>query len=453
MKISGKQTFQLNGPFYTGFFIDSSTLIEEGYSKAQRRILTALEKNKAQGWAIEGLRGRDDLLFGAEFAKKSVYAGTLMTAPSLIIHKLPILDKEIDFQGYQFVIKSVISYYHDYGVGIYNLDVELTLTEEIQLSEYRTIVEQFSATLTSILNPYIAEDTSTFKHILESLSIPIEDYEAVCELLEARGSNFIPLQQCLWFHRIFTFTVETEITDELINEFLVLLSSSQPEGPKNCSLSPNAAVFPGYGNSLLIVNQKLDKQINLDRLIAVAQFYYATTSLLDTILFMRFADFFAKKDADLRIQEIEKDVHEVKRLGDQLELFLLLLKDSRLNFSPDSTQMWSVLEAEWYYTPLLAALQEKTELLQNKSKELLDDLNQKRQATLNKLVKVFTVLAVLGPLLEVYVFLSDNEVVVTDSIDFFLLNLGLILLVSIPISTALLAGGYYLAKKYLMKYF
>jgi hypothetical protein len=408
MKISGKQTFQLNGPFYTGFLIATSTMIEEGYSKAQRRILAALEKNKAQGWAIEGLRDRDDLLFGVEFVQKSVYAGTLMTAPSLIIHQLPILDREIDFQGYQFVIKSVLSYYHDYGVGVYNLDVELALNEEIQLSEYRTLVEQFSANMTSIINPYIAKDTVTLQNTLEDLGIPIEGYADICEILEARGSNFIPLQKCL---------------------------------------------FPGYGNTLLIANHKLDKRINLDRLIAVAQFYYATTSLLDTILFMRFADFFAKKDTDLRIREIEQDVYEVKRLGDQLELFLLLLKDSRLNFSPDSTQMWSVLEAEWYYTPLLSALREKTELLQNKSKELLDELNQKRQATLNKLVKVFTVLAVLGPLLEVYVFLSENEVVVTDSVDFFLMNLGLILLVSIPISTGLLAGGYYLTKKYLMKYF
>jgi hypothetical protein len=451
MKLSAKQSIKLNGPFYTGFFIDSATVIEKGYSNVQEIILEALNNQDAKGWTIEGSRIRSDLLYAVEFAQKTIYAGTPMIGQSFLTHKLLIENHEINFQGHRFVIKSIVSFYHDYGVGVYNLDIDIYLAEEIEISEYRSLVEQFSGTLNTILNPHIESDTLVLKEVLEANGIPVESYEEIAKELKEKRDDFIPIRKSLWFHRIFDFKVP-EISRDVVQKFLVLLSSSQPSGPQNCSLSHHAAVYPGYGNSLLVYATKLDKPINLDRLIALAQFYYAATSLLDTILFNRFADFHVKKMTEPKIKEIEEDVRVVQQLSERLELFLLILKDSILNFSPDSTQMWKTLEAEWYYTPLLTALRDKAELLQHKNEELLDELTQKRQATLNRFVKIFTVFAIIGPIFEAWTFLESHEAETYQWLDFILANLAILLLIGIPIGVLLVVASYLIGKRTILRY-
>ena len=65
------------------------------------------------------------------------------------------------------------------------------------------------------------------------------------------------------------------------------------------------------------------------------------------------------------------------------------------------------------YMPILEALRDKNDLLNIKLKELVDELSQKRSATLNRFVKIFTVFAVFGPALEIYTFLQDRDIITT----------------------------------------
>ena len=90
--------------------------------------------------------------------------------------------------------------------------------------------------------------------------------------------------------------------------------------------------------------------------------------------------------------------------------------------------MWRNLDNEWYYTPLLESLKEKSILLDEKVSEKLEILTQKRAETMNRLLKIFTVFAILGPILELYSILNELNIM-----DVIINNIGLISIIGVSI--------------------
>ena len=160
-------------------------------------------------------------------------------------------------------------------------------------------------------------------------------------------------------------------------------------------------------------------------------------------MFSKLAEYSIKRTVPPKIKQLEVEIEDIKTLSDELELFLLILKDTIINFSPSSILMWRNLEKEWYYMPMLEGLQQKNDLLNPKYSELLDELNQKRSQTLNRFVKIFTVFAVLGPLIEIYSFARDENLI-TLILD----NLGIVLMFALPILGVILGVAVYIGKKY-----
>jgi hypothetical protein len=456
LKISGSFKVNFNGPFYTGFFIDTATLIDLGYSKVQNEVLESLlEEKDSEGWDIEGNKEDQDLLW--DVAYTSIYGGTPMVPPSFLTKKV-VYDEHIEFEGHKFVVRKALFHYHDYGVCVYRISVNVEINGELEAAEYRQLVERFNPQLTEIINPTIKKDTLLLKkklsvepYVTENV---LQSYEEISKDLKNRASDFIPIRSALWYHRIFhvEHSETTELSPEIEREYHDLVFSSQRAGPQNCSLSPYAISMPSFGYSVMIKSKgKEVPDINIDRVVEVAQYYYAATSLLDTILFYKFADFSRKKSSEKlsKIKELEIELNEIKQLSDQLDLFLLGLKDTMVNFSPSSTLMWRNLEREWYYIPMVEGLKEKSELLNTKYAELLDELTDQRSQTLNKFVKIFTIFAIIGPLFEVYSFLHDNPEVVdfVSSISPLLIGLAII-----PAIALLGIMGYFLFKE-LSKYY
>ncbi len=405
---TGKQRVHFDGPFYTGYFIETGSLIDKGYSVVQKQVLSALTADTKLQWAIEG-SSDSELLWDVSY--QNIYGGTPMVPASFLTHRPEkIINSQSVCGGVTFTIIDAIFYIHDYGTGVYRIMVEVDLQRDYDTIDYRKLVEEYSNTLSKVIDPCISECLAVLDKILDQENVPLTFYNEISEKLKKKGNNFIPLRQSLWFHRIFHFFTDKKVSIEEAKPYMDLLFSSQQIGAQNCSLTPYAVVYPAFGYSLSIANEEMTKDIDLDRVIDIAEYYYAATSLLDTILFTKFAEYSVKK-SDPKIQELEGDLLEVKELAEQLELFLLILKDSIVNFSPSSTLIWRMLEKEWYYIPILEALREKNDLLNIKLNELVDDLSQKRSATLNRFVKIFTVFAVFGPLIEIYSFLQDRDII------------------------------------------
>ncbi|TFF63731.1 MAG: hypothetical protein EU521_00520 [Promethearchaeota archaeon] len=444
MKISGEQKVIFNGPFYTGFLIDTSFLMNQGYSLVQERIFQKLQQNNSDGWFVEG-GSQNDLLWDTEYT--SLYGGTPLIPSSFMGKKNTLEDEIIEFEGFKFQVIKILFFYHDYGVGVYRINVKVDLHQEIEMSEYRKLVERFNPLLSDIINPYIKEDTIALKTTLEENNIAFNSFEHISKKLKEKQSEFIPVRLALWYHRIFEFKEESEnipVPEETFEGYKRLLFSSQLNGPQNCALDPDVIVIPAFGFSLFIYDKNnYPKDIDLNRLVETAQYYYAATSLLDTIMFSKLAEYSIKRTVPPKIKQLEVEIEDIKTLSDELELFLLILKDTIINFSPSSILMWRNLEKEWYYMPMLESLQQKNDLLNTKYSELLDELNQKRSETLNKFVKIFTVFAILGPLIEIYSFARDENLI-TLILD----NLGIVLMFALPIVGVLLGVALYIGKKY-----
>lgn len=407
MGIRGNFKVVYIGPFYTGFFINTATLINSGYISIQERLLKHLKNKKKKGWFIEG--GKEETtLWDTEF--KSVYGGTTKTPPSFIGKLAVPLDRTLEFENVRFNIEHGIFFYHDFGVGTFRVDVSIELLEETEVRKYRELVEQFSTKIGENFNPLLESNTKDLELSLKELKIPIESYEDFSIDLEHKGLEHLNFRSCLWYHRAFVFELErgVPITEDDYNKYKDVLFSSQLMGPQNCSLNEYAQVYPSFNYSLFIYDKNhLPRDIQLNRVLELAEYYYAATSLLDTILFNQFTKFTANKDKTPTIKELKEELNSLRALAEQLDLFLLILKDSIVNFSPSSVIMWRNLDNEWYYTPLLESLKEKNILLDEKVTEKLEALTQKRAETMNRLLKIFTIFAIIGPILELYSIMKE----------------------------------------------
>lgn len=444
MKIIGEQKVIFNGPFYTGFILNTSNLMNQGYSLIQEKILNLLSQKKNESWFIEG--GQESgLLWDVEYT--SIFGGKTMIPPSFLAKKIELDDKIIEFEENEFTIKKIYFFFHDYGVGVYRVVLKVDIKKSVETKEYRELIERFSPLLPSYINDYIKNDTLTLKNSLEENDVAFDSYEEISKELERKNSEFIPIRSSLWFHRVFEFKEDPKnipVPEDLFLEYKRLLYSSQLDGPRNCALEPEVIAIPAFGFSLFIYEKdNFPKDIALNRVLETAQYYYASTSLLDTIMFSKLADYSMKRTEPPKIKKLQTELEEIRILSDELELYLLILKDIIINLTPSSILLWRNLENEWYYQPMLDGLQQKNNLLNSKYGELLDELSEKRSETLNRFVKIFTIFAILGPLIEIYSFAKDENL-----IPLILENLQLLLLIGIPILGVIGAVALYIGKKY-----
>ena len=401
------------GPFYTGFFVPTATLINQGYKSIQTRILKKIQDKGNADWFVEGKESnKGDLIWDIEY--KSVHGGTTKVPSSFLGRKLVFNDVIVEFKGIPIKFTHGVLFFHDYGVGTFRVNVSIQVGDaDLPANDLRELVEQFSPKIGDQVNNMIKTSTEVLKKNLINSAIPIEKYEEESKKLKEKGLQNIIFDSCLWYHRVFFFEIDSEgpLTEKDFDEYRDLLYSSQIQGPKNCSLHDDAQVYPSFGFSLFLHKKgQRPADILLNRILELSEYFYAATGLLDSIIFSEMNEFSRFTDKTHKIKEVKAEVESLKDLNEKLELFLLLIKDSVVNFTPNSLIMFRNLDTEWNYTPILDNLQEKNELLNQKVNDLLKELEQNKSAKLNKLVKVFTVFAIIGPILEFYNILRDMDI-------------------------------------------
>lgn len=484
------------GPFYTGFFMDTAILFNHGYVNFQRDITKRLREDKNEEWFIEEDK-KGDVVWATEF--ENIYGGTPIIPPSLVGKNIDlsltyrksddkenketknkwILDESSEGNGISVKINRVKLFYHDYGTGTFRINTELNLPHDIEVKQYRELIEEFSGEINGFfLNSILEENTKSLMEVIQTIetnfmgekdiSFPqkitglfkrnkedlsrdiLDSFEDMGEEITTKGLKNISIQTGLWFHRVFIFELDSEepISDDDYKCYRDVLYSSQKMGPQNCSLDEYVRVYPSFNFSLFLYNKNnKPKDIQLNRLMEIAEYYYAATSLLDIILFNKLIEFKERKNYSPRIRELKEELEDLQQISDQLELFLLTLKNSIINLSPNSRLMWRNIDTEWYYNSMLETLEEKNALIVSKVDSKLEELNQKRSETLNKFIKIFTLIAIIGPLLEAYLLLQDLGI-----IDAIISNLSLFLLVSIPISSIFLLIIVWYLRKLLTEY-
>lgn len=259
---------------------------------------------------------------------------------------------------------------------------------------------------------FFTKITDFFRKRLKLLEIEKEPYYTV------KVADHFNIKQCLWEHVIFSFLLEEDriVQDSDIEKLRVLINSSQKQsgeqkfGAIDVSLDPKIRAYPGFGTSLIVAAKNRDiSSLNFPRVVEIAEYYYAATDLMDDLMYDKFAEFTRQRERVKNMDIIEDNLGSIKRLSSILDMFLFDIKDSILNFDKNAKQIWRALEQEWYYTPMIDSLNEKSNMLNEKYTEYLGELDEKRSALFNKLALVFTFFAVLSGLLEVWSFFAEND--------------------------------------------
>ena len=423
----GSYIVYANAPFYTGFIIDSSELLEQGYPERQQEILNKLKSQEHSNWTIEGSHDTDFLY---EVKEEDTFAGKTFVSPSFIINRPDLELRRFEFEGNNFEIIDALIYFHVYGTAVWHIKLQVTNSNRMKKIDFRDMVYRFIyGPLKNSIDPFCQLSTQQLIKVLKDQIIRMSSFENLSEKLKAKGQNFLPLRSILWLHIIFFFEFDEQISDEIRNEYQSFVVSSQPSGANNCSMNSTDALYPGYGMSLILVKKGSMYFKGQPRITELANYHYAAISLLDTQMYYDLIQFSAKKRRITQIRNIESELEIITELSENLEVFFLNYKDITLKLAPISKGIWKRLENEWYLVPMRDALLEKKKQLQNQYREYIDELSQKRSAALNSLVRIFTVFAILGPVLEIYQFVSESEGLIPTLEQYWIP----ILLVSIPI--------------------
>ena len=172
------------------------------------------------------------------------------------------------------------------------------------------------------------------------------------------------------------------------------------------------------------------KSMKYSRVVELAEYVYAALSLLDNIQFVTLTEFSTIKEEDLTIRKLEKSINSLKEINDSLDYFFIILDNMTVQFSPQMTKIYENFKVEWNTNRLLENLKKKEKDLEEELESYLDYLTEKRQATLNRFVKLFTAFAVIGPSVQVYFYLSDRGIDVFNLNPLFYLGGIFLLLVS-----------------------
>lgn len=403
----GSYTVYANAPFYTGFIIDSSELLEKGYPERQQEILNTLKSQEHSQWAIEGSHDTDFLY---EVKEEDTFAGKTFVSPSFIINRPNLELRKFEFEGNNFEVIDALIYFHVYGTAVWHIKLQVNISHKMKKIDFREMVYRFIyGDLKNSIDPFCQLSTQQLIKVLKNQNVRMNSFEGLSDKLKAKGQNFLPLRSILWLHIIFFFEFEGQITDEIRSEYQTFVISSQASGANDCSMNSTDALYPGYGMSLIMVKKDGMYFKGQPRITELANYHYAAIALLDTQMYYDLIQFSAKKRRITQIKNIESELEIINELSENLEVFFLNYKDITLKLAPISKGIWKRLENEWYMVPMREALLEKKNQMQNQYREYIDELSQKRSSALNSLVRIFTVFAIIGPVLEIYQFFSESE--------------------------------------------
>ena len=415
--ISGKQRIQFIGPFYTGFILDTIKLVSKGYQSQQIKMKEFIEstgKEQSKNWSIEGFT--TDESNSTELWDLDDLSGTPIVPNSFLRRKILLSEKNMQLNGQNYLYKDSILYFHDYGTGVFTVNVELDLNTQMTYKDYMDFVKALSESFAELLNPIICETVALLEECLKIKKFPmIQLKESFHAKFNGLMEGYSPFKKALWKHVVIYLEANHTIPkmrtpeyDDFVHKYDPFIWSSQEE-IVNKSIDPEVFAYPGMLFSFVLYAPGA-KSMKYSRVVELAEYVYAALSLLDNIQFVTLTEFSTIKEEDLTIRKLEKSINSLKEINDSLDYFFIILDNMTVQFSPQMTKIYENFKVEWYTNRLLENLKKKEKDLEEELESYLDYLTEKRQATLNRFVKLFTAFAVIGPSVQVYFYLSDRGI-------------------------------------------
>lgn len=432
--IIGPLKLSYNTPFYTGFILDTSTLVALGYDTIQLKLLNylaQLKEHQSNNWfdeegdtfaTVEEDPNReiieDD---GLVFSPAKGYAGKSIISRSILLKFIgqhEIEDHTIDengewiltFNGIKYIPTKAEIYFHDNGVGLCSVEGNVDLANPISIIEYKEFVEGVSSSLSKVFNPFIVEYSEYFFKILENVGLNPESIDRYHDKIKGQFKNMLLPKKALWWHRVYMVQMLDKYSDEAVRRYSPLINSTVEDFPPNTARNPNIYEAPGNGCSLILhaEDASVEYLSNMPRIIEIAQYVYAAVSLWDHILFLELAEFMSEEFALIRsVKEAERQLYSLQQIEAELDFFLMGLDNMLVTFSPQSMVYWLRLLKEWKLDIYIDTLKEKLKLVHEKFETHLEKLNEARSASISRFIKIFTVISLIVPAMEGYRIVDD----------------------------------------------
>jgi hypothetical protein len=412
--ISGQQQIQFNGPFYTGFKIPTVELIAEGYKETQDRVLKSIKDSGSaslKGWEIEGEEQAEAQK--PFWSAHSGYAGKPIVSISFLQKVLSKSEhQEIEVSGHRFIPERVVLFFHDYGTGVITFDGNIHVDGALTFEEYRKVLDELEYELCDKYKKIIKKYCAFLEKKLVSCKISITKPLQHSGKLEEQLETLTKLREILWLHHLCIFSINEKISAKTVAPYRVFLQTTKTGPPKNLSPTPDVKYYtPGWIKSLMIYGKGADKEFDFTRILALAQYHWASTALMDYVLLIEQNDFAARARKHRNIRQMKKDIQYLRRLDEEIYAFQMLKKNAVINLSAEGIRLYKTITEIWLQEELSIDLKEKISRLQRIYGEHIDYLKEHRSKTLERFIKIFTLLSIIPIIFEIIQFIQSGTLV------------------------------------------
>jgi hypothetical protein len=372
--LHGTQRIVLNGPFPTGFTLDTQSLAHDGYERAQETALADL----GEKWTRPGGRDPGRMEFDVDN-----YGGKPLV-PLYFLEQQP--DAIAPLEKLEIKV-------FDFGVGVLTVACTLELEEPVTYAQFAERVEAFSRELPALVKDAI---TAANRQI----------YEVAREqgwLLEGER----PAEgRLLWAHRIYQVQAPASELERATEEARDLLLSMSHDAVKPVTCR-GMNFLAGVGSSVAVHAPGSDPRA-LQHAIELQNAYWAAGSALDRTLFQRLTAL-SVETRGCSMEVLEARAMEIVSLFEQVRLFRTILNSLRGALSPMQAAAWGALSEAWRLEDLLSAVDDKLDTLQTLYGRLRDEAAAERDSRINRGIVVFTAISLIGTLMAAYEFLWIDD--------------------------------------------
>ncbi|MFX1475456.1 MAG: hypothetical protein ACFFCO_08275 [Promethearchaeota archaeon] len=446
-RISGQQRIQFSGPFYTDFKIPTFELLSEGYNEAQTRVHETIvnsERQLAEGWVIEGKvqRTAQKRFWGAY----GDYAGKPIVSLSFLLKALPKSQhKAIKIGSHHFLPERVLLYFHEYGTGIITFDGTIQVDGILTFEEYCHVLDELAEQLCNRYQETVANHCQFLKSILQKSDILVSKPFQHSGKLEEQLNALVPTEQILWLHHVCIFSITGSMSRERVEPYTVFLQTTKAGLPKNLSPTPDLEYYaPGWIKSLIVYGEGAERKFNFLRILALAQYHWASMALMDYVLLSEQNQFAVRTKQHRDIRQMKRDIRFLKQLDDEIYMFLKLMKNKILNLSAEGIRLYEGFVEIGKQDELGRDLKDNVARLQRIYGEYIDYLKEHRSITLERFIKIFTLLSIVPIIFELVRFIQAGSGLLGTEL---LFNILTVLTVSSTISAIILVILYIMERR------
>jgi hypothetical protein len=399
-----KITEYIFAPFNTFIFLNVDKLHFLGMDKVQEQIIRELNNdpvtlpgyNRQIEWLVEECE--DFKISKGVFtppgqANSFLMAQVVGDTPE--DNDIPIKEAISDkFPEESLAFRDVKFYFHEFGVSICSVNIEIMSSEEVSILELDDVSERLNDLYRDYFQSISFRLAENYIAAIRKLQIPSYHFDFFPNIEEVdRAKHFIP-----WTHRL--YHIEDKSLFDLKNPgepFQFLLTPSRQMGVKDLSIYDNRYIYFGWGHSIALTTGETSgySQTNRPvydyvRLIEIAQANWECLDVLADLIEITIASF-QEHYAVMDMKKIDRAIAKIREFNIAIDRVLSYFEGVRITFDTEKRILLKELHDRWLTNEMFDKLEQRMTLIEELLADLYNRKKENRDESLNTIVLLFTI--------------------------------------------------------------